>query len=212
MVESLKECKTLSQLDQLLSQVDHTELGRSGGRKIVTGKGQSQQNEYSLKQVTKKFLFLCSKDEYSGENAQLAEKIAAKIETLHKDPNYKSALTSKGKKVKLAFRRALGKVGGPSERSADKLKKLASKNFELHWAKDFKKLIIDARKMHLQRIFNHPEFLPLDKARLADRFSDKLEKIKEVSDTLNQKRTFNYDKMERKWNVFLNIGSGGYFD
>jgi len=143
MVDSLRECKTLKDLDLILKGINQTEIGSKGGRKIVIG------TEHSLNQVAKRFLALCSKSDYSNEDVGRAFRISEKLTKLNSGLEYKKGVTTRRSKVNLAFRRAMGTfLGGhelglkllPKNNNSDALKALAFNRMFRRYQSDSQKM------------------------------------------------------------------------
>lgn len=166
MVNSLGECKTLTDLDLLLQRINHTEIGRNGGRKIVI-LNEDSRAEHSLNQVAKKFLSLCSKSDYSNEDVERAFRISEKLTKLNSGLEYKKGLSTRRKKVNLAFRRTMGgtffghELGLkllPKNNNSDALKSLAFNRMFRKYQSDVQKM--ERRTGHIGKMMQErPKFI-----------------------------------------------------
>ncbi|PJD97923.1 MAG: hypothetical protein CK425_02000 [Parachlamydia sp.] len=210
MVNALAKCGSLSELDQLLAGVNHTVIGRGGGRKIlIEGSTSSEDKEYSLNQVAKKLFTLCKKSDYSKKECEVAVAISEKIAVLNADKTYKKKLT-KGEKAYLWFRRLGGNLPGiglrSSQRSQEQLKAICFSMMYLHYARESTKL----RHSFLKQAIRQTGTSEVTSQKIAE----KTENIAEASKILNAKFVKKIQKDTDRWKQiearFAQIRLGGF--
>lgn len=195
MVNTLAKCGSLSELDRFLAEVDHTVIGRSGGRKLLIKSNiPSEDKEYSLNQVAKKLFTLCKKSDYSKKECELAAAISEKIAVLNTDKTYKKELT-KGKKVNLWFRRLGGNLPGiglrSSQRNQEQFKAICFSMMYLHYARENTKL----RHSFLKQAIRQTGTLKVTSQKIAE----KTENIATAAEILNAKFVKKIQKDASRW-------------